>query len=67
MVAYTFCIDSMIRGYHEYWKKVSTDQSIWDNPLADGYFVNEKFTQSTGHGYQEMFDGTPAASCWARA
>ena len=29
MTAYTFCIDSMVRGYHEY-------QSIWDTPLADG-------------------------------
>ena len=42
MAAYTFCIDSMIRGYHEYWKKVSTDQSVWDNPLADGYLLCER-------------------------
>ena len=40
MTVYMFCIDSLIRGHHEY-------QSIWDNPLlADGdtetYFVNEK-------------------------
>ena len=24
------------------------------------YFVNEKFTQSTGHGYQEVINGTSA-------
>ena len=29
MTAYTFYIDSMVRGYCEY-------QSIWDIPLADG-------------------------------
>ena len=29
--AYTFYIDSMAQGYHEY-----QFQSIWDNPLADG-------------------------------
>ena len=28
MTPYTFCVDSMVRGYHEY-------QSMWDNPLAD--------------------------------
>ena len=36
MTAYTFYIDSMIRGYHEY-------QSIlWDNPLADGDLLCER-------------------------
>ena len=29
MTAYTFCIGSMVEGYHEY-------QSIWDNTLGDG-------------------------------
>ena len=51
MTAYTFCIDSMVPGCHDY-------QSIWDNSLADGdlFCVREmygKFTQSTGRGYQE--------------
>ena len=46
----------MIRGYREY-------QSIWDNNWQmETYSVNEKFTQSTGQGYQEKVDGTPAAS-----
>ena len=31
------------------------------------FSVNEKFTRSTGHGYQEVIDGTPAVSRWARA
>ena len=35
MTAYTFCIDSMIQGYHEY-------QSMWDNPLADGDLFCER-------------------------
>ena len=64
MTAYTFYIDSMIRGYREY-------QSIWDIPLVDGDLLgtrNGKFTRSTaaGHGYQEVINGTPAASYWAR-
>ena len=29
------------------------------------YFVNEKLTQFTDHGYQEVVDSTPAASWWA--
>ena len=37
MTAYMFCIDSMIRSYHEY-------QSIWDNPLADGDLLGERQT-----------------------
>ena len=35
MTAYMFCIDSMIRDYHEY-------LSIWDNPLADGDLLCER-------------------------
>ena len=35
MTAYTFCIDSMIRRYHEY-------QSMWDNLLADGDLFCER-------------------------
>ena len=51
MSPYTFCIDSMVRGYHDY-------QFIWDNSLADGDLLRVqetygKFTQSTGRGYQE--------------
>ena len=34
MTAYTFGIDSMIQGHHEY-------QSIWDNPVADGDLLCE--------------------------
>ena len=41
MIAYTFCIDSMVWGYHEY-------QSIWDNPLADGDVACE---WETGNSY----------------
>ena len=35
MTAYTFYIDSMVRGYHDY-------QSIWDNPLADRDLLCER-------------------------
>ena len=34
-IDHTFCIDSMVRGYHEY-------QSIWHDPLADGELVGER-------------------------
>ena len=37
MTAYTFGIDSMIQGHHEY-------QSIWDNPVADGDLLCEQET-----------------------
>ena len=37
MTAYTFGIDSMIQGHHEY-------QSIWDNPVADGDLLCERET-----------------------
>ena len=47
---------------------------LWDNPLvADGDLLceretgNQEFTQSTGHSYQEVIEGTPAANCWACA
>ena len=46
MTAYTFCIDSMIRGYHEY-------QSIWDNPLADVDLLCEQETRNL-HNPQAM-------------
>ena len=39
MTAYTFCIDPMIRGYHEY-------QCIWDNLLADGELLCERETEN---------------------
>ena len=64
MTAYTFCIDSMILGYREY-QSIAMRQSFGTE--METYFVNEKFTRSTGHGYQEVIDGTPAATCWARA
>ena len=46
MIAYTFCIDSMIWGYHEY-------QSIWDNPLADGDLLCE-WEMGNSHAPQAM-------------
>ena len=64
MTAGTFYIDSMVQGYCEY-------QSIWDNPLADGdLFCEQK--RGNSHDPQAMalkklIDGTPPASCWARA
>ena len=64
MIAYTFCINLIVWGYHDY-------QSIWDNSLADGdllcvWEMYEEFTQSTGHGYQED-DWWYPASCWVCA
>ena len=55
----------MVQGYHDYYR------SIWDNSLADGNLlcVREmygKFTQFTGHSYQEDDQWYPA-SCWVRA
>ena len=46
MTAYTFCIDSMIRGCCEY-------QSIWDNPLVDGDLLSERETGNS-HDPQAM-------------
>ena len=67
MTVYMFCKDSLNWGHHEY-------QSIWDNPLlADGDLLcewetgNQELTRSTGHGYQDVIKGTPAASYWACA
>ena len=40
MTAYTFYIDSMVQGYHDY-------QSIWGNPLADGDLPCECETGNT--------------------
>ena len=37
---------------------------VWQ---METYFVNEKFTQFTGQGYQQVIDGTPAASCGVSA
>ena len=52
----------MIRGCCEY-------QSIWDNPLVDGDLLGERETGNSHdpqamHGYQEVINGTPAASYW---
>ena len=46
MTAYTFCIDSMIRGLREY-------QSIWDNPLVDGDLLGER-EMGNSHNPQAM-------------
>ena len=46
MTAYAFCIDLMIRGYHEY-------QSIWDKPLVDGDLLCERKTGNS-HDSQAM-------------
>ena len=48
---------------------ISSYQSIWDNPLADGDLLYERETENSHdpqamHGYEELIDGTPAASCW---
>ena len=40
------CIDSMIRGYHEY-------QSMWDNPLVDGDLLGKRETENS-HNPQAM-------------
>ena len=60
MTAYTFYIDSMVRGYCEY-------QSTWDNPLAS---VDLPCEQETGNSHnpqamaiKKVIDGTPAAIC----
>ena len=55
MTAYTFYIDSVVRGYHDY-------QSIWDNPLADGNLFCERETGNS-HDLQAVtikktIDGT---------
>ena len=64
MIAYMFCIDSMIRGYHEY-------QSVWDNPLADRDLLCE---WETGNSHdpqaiaiKRVIDGTLATCCSAHA
>ena len=48
---------------------MSSYQSIWDNPLADGNSLYEHETENSRdsqamHGYEVVIDGTPAASCW---
>ena len=57
MTAYTFCIDSLVRGYCEY-------QSIWDIPLADGDLPCEQ-KMGNSHDLQPMvlkkvINGIPA-------
>ena len=61
MTAYTFYIDSIVRGYHEY-------QSIWDNPLEDRELLCEWETRSS-HDLQavtikKMVDGALQAVGW---
>ena len=51
---------------------MSTNLYIWDNPLADGDLLCERETGNSHHlqamhVYQEMINGTPPASYWARA
>ena len=48
MIAYTFCVDSMIWGYREY-------QSIWDNPfkVVDGDLLCEQEMENS-HDPQAM-------------
>ena len=45
MTAYTFCTDSMIRGYCKY--------PLWDNPLADWDLLYEQETGNS-HNPQAM-------------
>ena len=47
MTAYTFSIDSVIRGYCEY-------HSIWDNPLADGDLLCVRENWRNSHDPQAM-------------
>ena len=54
MTAYTFCIDSMVRGYCEY-------QSIWDIPLADGDLPCGRKTRNSHDppkALKKVIDGT---------
>ena len=55
MTAYTFYIDSMVQGYHDY-------QSIWDNPLVDGDLLCERETGNSHDlwavAIKKMIDGT---------
>ena len=56
MTAYTFCIDSMVQGYHDY-------QSIWDNPLSDGDLLCVRECTGNPHNLQAVaikktIDGT---------
>ena len=64
ITAYTFCIDSMIQGYHEY-------QSVWDNPLADADLLCEWETGFSHNpqaiAIKRVTDGTLATSCSAHA
>ena len=54
----------MVQGYCKY-------QSIWDIPLADGNLPCEQKTGNSNDpqamALKKVIDGTPAASCWARA
>ena len=56
MTAYTLCIDSLVRGYHDY-------QFIWDNPLSDGDLLCVRECTGSSHNLQAMaikktIDGT---------
>ena len=55
MTVYTFCIDSVVQGYHKY-------KSVWDNPLGD---ENLPCEWETGYSHnpqavavKKMIDGT---------
>ena len=54
MAADTFCIDSIVYGYHEY-------QSIWHHPLADGELVCKreagKFHDPQAVAIKKIMDG----------
>ena len=54
MTACTFCIDSMILGYHEY-------QSVWDIPLADGDLFCER---KTGNSHDPQCHGSQEGDQW---
>ena len=55
MTVYTFCIDSVVRGYHEY-------KSVWDNPLEDENLPCERETGNSHDpqavAVKKMIDGT---------
>ena len=55
MTVYTFCIYSVVRGYHEY-------KSVWDNPLEDENLPCERETGNSHDpqavAVKKMIDGT---------
>ena len=67
MTAYTFCIDSLIRGMFEATMNTNLYEIIlWQ---METYFVSEKREIHTVHsyGYQEVINGTLDASYSAHA